>query len=134
MMCKPIPIPITITQTTLLYISINFLIRQIHLRQPLPHRLGIGTNNTTIPPHLTLFVLNVGSRPFAGDGIFVAEDEDVLIFAEEAVDIFEFAVGSFGVKSRFRSLASKVYEGGYERDPLSGGNRRTGRQWERMRR
>lgn len=131
-MSKPIPIPIT--QTTLLYISINFLIRQIHLRQPLPHSLGISTDNTTIPPHLTLFVLDVGGRPFAGDGIFIAEDEDILIFAEEAVDVLEFAVGRFRVEPNSRRLALKMYGAGYERGLLNGGNRRTGRRWGRMRR
>ena len=48
-------------------------------------------------------MLDVCSRSFACDGILVAEDEDVLIFAEEAVNVFKFAVGGFGVE------AIKVY-------------------------
>ena len=43
-------------------------------------------------------MLDVGRGTFARDGIFVAEDEDVLVFAEEAVDVFEFTVGGLRVK------------------------------------
>ena len=46
-------------------------------------------------------MLNVRGGSLAGDGVFVAEDEDGLVFAEEAVDVFEFAVGGFGVEPVF---------------------------------
>ena len=80
-------------------LSIQLLVRQVHLGQPPPHRLGVGAHNAAVAPDLALLVLDVRGRALAGDGIFVSEDEDGLVFAEEAVDVFEFAVGGFGVKS-----------------------------------
>ena len=76
----------------------QLLIRQIHFRQPPSHRLRICAHNTAVAPHLALLVLDVGGRALAGDGVFVAEDEDGLVFAEEAVDVFEFAAGGCGVE------------------------------------
>lgn len=80
-------------------LSIQLLVRQIHLRQPPPHRLGVGAHNAAVASYLALLVFDVCGRALAGDGVFVAEDEDGLVFAEEAVDVFEFAVGGFGVES-----------------------------------
>ena len=80
-------------------LSIQLLIRQIHLRQPPPHHLGVRAHNAAVASYLALFVLDVCGRALAGDGVFIAEDEDGLVFAEEAVDVFEFAVGGFGVES-----------------------------------
>lgn len=44
-------------------------------------------------------MLNVYGGPFTGDGVFVAEDEDTLISAKEAVNVFEFAIRGFRVES-----------------------------------
>ena len=79
-------------------LSIQLLVRQIHLRQPPPHRLGVGAHNTAVASYLALLVLDVCGRALAGDGGFVAEDEDGLVFAEEAVDVFELAGGGLGLE------------------------------------
>ena len=60
------------------------------------HRLRIRTHNTTVPPDLRLFVLDICQGSLCSDGVFVREDEYVVVFTEEAVDVFEGAVGGFG--------------------------------------
>ena len=44
-------------------------------------------------------MLDICGGALACDGVFVSEDQDVLLLAEEAVDVFEFAVGGFGVEA-----------------------------------
>ena len=83
---------------TRLLLFLNLLICHAHLLQPLPHRLRIRTYHTAVPPHLRLLMLNVCLRALAGDSVLVAEDEDVLIFPEEAINVFEFSTGGLRVK------------------------------------
>ena len=80
-------------------LRVKLLIRKVHLRQPAPHSLRVRAHNAAVPSHLALLVLDVCGGALACNGVFVSEYEDTLIFAEEAVDILEFAVGGFGVKS-----------------------------------
>ena len=44
-------------------------------------------------------MLDVCGGSFACDGVLISEDQDTLILAEQAVNVFEFAVGCFGVES-----------------------------------
>ena len=43
-------------------------------------------------------MLNVSKRTLGRDGIFILEDEDVLVVTEETVNIFEGAIRGFGVE------------------------------------
>ena len=88
-------------------LRIKLLIRKVHLRQPAPHSLRVRAHNAAVPSHLALLVLDICGRALARDGVFVSEDEDVLVFAEESVDVLEFAVGGFGVESKYRVVRIK---------------------------
>ena len=80
-------------------LRVKLLIRKIHLGQPAPHSLRVRAYNTTVPSNLALLVLDVRGWALACDGVFISEDEDVLVLAEQAVDVLEFAIGGFGVES-----------------------------------
>jgi len=99
----------------------SFLVYLIRLSNPSPHilhRSRVRRNSAAVPPNLLLFALDVGKRSFRGDGGFIGEDEDlfalssvycalrfsrgvvpyILVFAEHAVDILEFAVRGLRVE------------------------------------
>ena len=48
--------------------------------------------------YLSLFTLDVSKRTLGRDGIFIPEDQDVLVVTEETVNIFQGAVRGFGVE------------------------------------
>lgn len=87
-------------------------IHPFNRRQPLFHGLRIRADDAAIPSDLDLLVLNVRQWTLRGNGIFVLEDEDVAILAEQAIDVFERAVGGFGVKE-----VDDWDEGGVENGP-----------------
>ena len=79
----------------------------------LPHRAPQHPRiDTTVPPHLALFDLDIRSRPLRGDGLLVPEDEQVVVFAVEAIDVLESAVGGLRVEE-----VDDGQEGEVEDDP-----------------
>lgn len=74
------------------------LIRLGHTRQPLLHRLRIGADNATIPPHLILIMFHILQRPLLANGVLIPKHEDFRIIPEQPIDILERAVGRFRVE------------------------------------
>lgn len=87
------------------------LIRLGHTRQPLLHRLGIGANNATIPPHLILIMFHILQWPLLTDGILIPKHKDARIIPKQPIDILERAVGRFRVEK---------IDDGYERSVEDG--------------
>lgn len=58
-----------------------------------PRLTDISTSNRTLPPDFTLFMLDKRHRSMRRNGVLVETDNDVVIFAEIAIQVFECAVG-----------------------------------------
>ncbi len=74
----------------------SLLIHHNHLLEPLPQRFGVRTDQTIAPSHLRLLILDKHVRTLAADGVFVTEDENGVVYVEEAVDVFGSAIGDRG--------------------------------------
>ena len=64
------------------------LVDSLNSFHPMLHRFRICTHDTAVSPHLRLFMLDIRQGSLRSNSIFVSKDEDVVIFAEHAVDIF----------------------------------------------
>ena len=62
-------------------------------------------------------MLFVGGRPLRRNGIGVFEDEDILVLAEEAVEVFEAAAGRFGIEEVDGGYKGEVEDGPDDVEP-----------------
>ena len=90
-----LPLPLPLPKRPFLLIR-SHLIHHNHLLEPLPPRFGVRTDQTIVPSHLRLLILDNHVRTLAADGVFVTEDENGLVSVEEAVDVFGSAIGDRG--------------------------------------
>lgn len=82
----------------LLLIAPVLLVDPRQCRQPMLLGLRIHPNCTTIPPYLRLLMFDIRQRPLTRNSVFVSENEDVRVLAEEAVNVFEGSVRCFWIE------------------------------------
>lgn len=95
----------------------TLLVRSRQTLQSVPHRPVADPDGAAVPPHLALIMLFVGGRPLRRNGIGVFEDEDILVLAEEAVEVFEAAAGRFGIEEVDGGYKGEVEDGPDDVEP-----------------